>query len=88
MGHRMTRTEQPGLFGDRPAGPEGFGYWRGFLSEEEERDVAGRLAGLPLENFQFHGHRGEWEHSIPPVEALRYSITFRNMRAAGGGIVG
>jgi alkylated DNA repair dioxygenase AlkB len=25
--------------------------------------------------------RSEWEHSIPPVEALRYSITFRNLRA-------
>ncbi|HZG52583.1 MAG TPA: alpha-ketoglutarate-dependent dioxygenase AlkB [Pyrinomonadaceae bacterium] len=25
--------------------------------------------------------RTEWEHSIPPVEALRYSITFRNLRA-------
>jgi alkylated DNA repair dioxygenase AlkB len=24
--------------------------------------------------------RTEWEHSIPPVEALRYSITFRNFR--------
>ena len=24
--------------------------------------------------------RTEWEHSIPPVEALRYSITFRNVR--------
>jgi alkylated DNA repair dioxygenase AlkB len=24
--------------------------------------------------------RSEWEHSIPPVEALRYSITFRNLR--------
>jgi alkylated DNA repair dioxygenase AlkB len=23
-----------------------------------------------------------WEHSIPPVEALRYSITFRNLREA------
>jgi alkylated DNA repair dioxygenase AlkB len=23
--------------------------------------------------------RGVWEHSIPPVEALRYSITFRTM---------
>lgn len=21
--------------------------------------------------------RGHWEHSLPPVEALRYSITFR-----------
>ena len=24
--------------------------------------------------------RTEWEHSIPPVETLRYSITFRNFR--------
>jgi alkylated DNA repair dioxygenase AlkB len=24
--------------------------------------------------------RTEWEHSIPPVEALRYSITFRSFR--------
>ncbi|HYD18692.1 MAG TPA: alpha-ketoglutarate-dependent dioxygenase AlkB [Patescibacteria group bacterium] len=26
--------------------------------------------------------RWDWEHSIPPVEDLRYSITFRNMRRA------
>jgi alkylated DNA repair dioxygenase AlkB len=24
--------------------------------------------------------RSVWEHSIPPVSALRYSITFRNLR--------
>jgi alkylated DNA repair dioxygenase AlkB len=24
--------------------------------------------------------RTEWEHSIPPVDTLRYSITFRNLR--------
>jgi len=24
--------------------------------------------------------RSEWEHSIPPVEAPRYSLTFRNLR--------
>jgi alkylated DNA repair dioxygenase AlkB len=24
--------------------------------------------------------RAEWQHSIPPVEELRYSITFRNLR--------
>jgi alkylated DNA repair dioxygenase AlkB len=27
--------------------------------------------------------RTEWEHSIPPVDALRYSITFRNLRGGG-----
>ncbi len=26
--------------------------------------------------------RSEWEHSIPPVDALRYSITLRNLRAS------
>lgn len=26
--------------------------------------------------------RWEWEHSIPPLDALRYSITFRNLRSA------
>jgi alkylated DNA repair dioxygenase AlkB len=26
--------------------------------------------------------RTEWEHSIPPVDRLRYSITFRNFRTA------
>ena len=24
--------------------------------------------------------RSEWEHSIPPVDSLRYSITYRNLR--------
>ncbi|RVK43022.1 alpha-ketoglutarate-dependent dioxygenase AlkB [Sinorhizobium meliloti] len=31
--------------------------------------------------------RSEWEHSIPPVERLRYSVTFRELRSrigAGG----
>lgn len=27
--------------------------------------------------------RWEWEHSIPGVEALRYSVTFRNFRSDG-----
>ena len=29
--------------------------------------------------------RTEWEHSIPHVDRLRYSITFRNFRSAGAG---
>ena len=28
--------------------------------------------------------RRDWEHSIPPVESLRYSITFRNLRFRAG----
>lgn len=27
--------------------------------------------------------RAAWEHSIPPMEALRYSITFRSLRRSG-----
>jgi alkylated DNA repair dioxygenase AlkB len=26
--------------------------------------------------------RSQWEHSIPPLNALRYSVTFRNLRAS------
>ena len=26
--------------------------------------------------------RSDWEHSIPPVDTLRYSITFRNLRSS------
>jgi alkylated DNA repair dioxygenase AlkB len=26
--------------------------------------------------------RSDWEHSIPPVEALRYSVTFRSLRSS------
>jgi alkylated DNA repair dioxygenase AlkB len=26
--------------------------------------------------------RGEWEHSIPPLDRLRYSVTFRNLVAS------
>lgn len=36
----------------------------------------------PRSSYFFEGAaRWEWEHSIPPVEELRYSITFRNLRA-------
>jgi alkylated DNA repair dioxygenase AlkB len=27
--------------------------------------------------------RSDWEHSIPPVGVLRYSINFRNLREDG-----
>ena len=30
--------------------------------------------------------RTEWEHSIPPLEALRYSVTFRTFRGRPGGV--
>ncbi len=39
------------------------------------------LVAEPRSAYHLSGPaRYEWEHSIPQVEALRYSITFRNMR--------
>jgi len=40
-----------------------------------------KLALAPRSAYLFSGSaRTEWEHSIPPVASLRYSITFRNLR--------
>ncbi|HEX8501507.1 MAG TPA: alpha-ketoglutarate-dependent dioxygenase AlkB [Pyrinomonadaceae bacterium] len=42
-----------------------------------------KVAAAPRSAYLLSGRaRSEWEHSIPPVEALRYSITFRNLREA------
>jgi len=39
------------------------------------------LTAQPRSAYLLHGpSRTEWEHSIPPVDALRYSVTFRNLR--------
>ena len=39
------------------------------------------IVAEPRSAYLLHGpSRTEWEHSIPGVEALRYSITFRNLR--------
>ena len=42
------------------------------------------LSAEPRSAYLLRGPaRSEWEHSIPPVEALRYSVTFRTMKQAG-----
>ena len=39
------------------------------------------LVAEPRSAYLLRGpSRTEWEHSIPPVDTLRYSITFRNLR--------
>jgi alkylated DNA repair dioxygenase AlkB len=41
------------------------------------------LTAEPRSAYLLRGpSRTEWEHSIPAVDALRYSITFRSLRAA------
>ena len=43
------------------------------------------LAAEPRSLYLMEGEaRQQWEHSIPPVEARRYSITFRTMRPGKG----
>ena len=48
-------------------------------------DDAWQRSSLTLEPRSAYLLRGpsrtEWEHSIPAVDALRYSVTFRNLRA-------
>jgi alkylated DNA repair dioxygenase AlkB len=45
---------------------------------------AGRILSLRLEPRSIYAMRGvarsEWQHSIPAVEEMRYSITFRTLR--------
>ena len=49
---------QLSLFGAAAAGPEGLVYAPGFLAEDEERALAGRIAALPFKPFEFHGFTG------------------------------
>jgi alkylated DNA repair dioxygenase AlkB len=40
-----------------------------------------KLEAAPRSAYLLSGPaRSEWEHSIPPVSSLRYSLTFRNLR--------
>jgi alkylated DNA repair dioxygenase AlkB len=46
-----------------------------------ERWERASLVAEPRSAYLLSGPaRSEWEHSIPPVDTLRYSITFRNLR--------
>jgi alkylated DNA repair dioxygenase AlkB len=53
------------------------------LNEKKWQRVSLRLE--PRSAYLLQGvARREWEHSIPPVESLRYSVTFRNLRSHTG----
>ncbi|HEY2359121.1 MAG TPA: alpha-ketoglutarate-dependent dioxygenase AlkB [Phenylobacterium sp.] len=52
----MPARNQPSLFNDAPALPEGFAYRPDFLATGEEADLAAWLATLPFEAFQFRGY--------------------------------
>jgi hypothetical protein len=50
--------------------------WLGIRSDKTQPH--GKICAEPMLSGRA---RQEWEHSIPPVDALRYSITFRNFAA-------
>jgi len=57
-----------------------------FRRKEGERWRRASLIAEPRSAYLLSGPaRDEWEHSIPPVGTLRYSVTFRNMRETGVG---
>lgn len=49
---------QLSLFEAVPARPEGLVYAPDFIDRDEERALAGRIAGLPFKPFEFHGFTG------------------------------
>jgi hypothetical protein len=66
--------------------PEGFAYQPEVISPDDEKRGPGRWRRVslrvdPRSAYLLSGAaRWTWEHSIPPVDSLRYSITFRNRR--------
>jgi alkylated DNA repair dioxygenase AlkB len=52
-----------------------------FRRKQGEKWERAALMAQPRSAYLLTGPaRGEWEHSIPPLEELRYSITFRTLR--------
>ncbi|MDT9599040.1 alpha-ketoglutarate-dependent dioxygenase AlkB [Sphingosinicella rhizophila] len=52
-----------------------------FRRRREEKWERSALIAEPRSAYLIDGPaRNEWEHSIPPMDGLRYSITFRNFR--------
>jgi alkylated DNA repair dioxygenase AlkB len=57
----MSLARQPSLFEAAPAPdlPEGFVYQPGFLSTEDEAQLAAWMGRLPFQAFQFRGYEGK-----------------------------
>jgi alkylated DNA repair dioxygenase AlkB len=52
-------NKQLNLLGEAPPLPEGFRYRTDFVSAQEERELAERLAVLPFREFEFQGYLGK-----------------------------
>ena len=92
---------QPDLFGAAPAEapPQGLKYRPDFVSEEEERSLARRIAELPLREFEFHGFLGKrrtvsfgWHYAFDgsglrqAEELPEWLLPFRDRAAAWAGL--
>ena len=76
---RSARLNQPDLFAEREAGPEGFRYRADLLEAAEAALLAQRLADLPFQPFDFHGHLANRQ---VVGFGLRYDYATRQVKAA------
>ncbi len=92
FGHVLVNEYQPGApigwHRDRPQFEDVVGVSLGSAGKFRFRRKAGagwERTSLTVEPRSVYLLRGpartEWEHSLPPAEALRYSITFRSLKA-------
>ena len=77
--------------GEQPRQPEGLRYRPEFVTPAEERQELGALEAMELRTITMHGPymlagpaHSSWQHSIPATRALRWSVTFRTLRAPRG----
>jgi len=57
--------------------------FRRYPPKPREKSIAIELAPRSIYRLQDEA-RWDWQHSVPPTPGLRYSITFRTLRAATG----
>src|SRR5262249_45751079 len=78
IGWHRDRPQFGGVVGIPLLGPCSFRLRRKRGDKWERRSILAE----PRSGYLLRGPaRSEWEHSIPPVDRLRYSITFRTLSA-------
>ena len=60
--------------------PPGFRYQASIAFPAEKTSLAAEIAALAVRSLRFRGTRQHWEHSLPHMKALRYSLNFRRWR--------
>jgi alkylated DNA repair dioxygenase AlkB len=63
--------------------PDGFRYEDRFIALDEELSLADEIGRLERRSVYLMAgeSRHGYEHHIPPVDTLRYSVTFRTLRS-------